>query len=137
MYTYTRYEPSGVIVGTIKSSVEYDADIALPDLLIEGEYDPASYYIKDGIAVEKPSKPNEWAIFDVLTEQWIPNERLAKMEILPKRQELLVNSDWTQIPNGPLNVEQQQAWAAYRQELRDITKQSGYPFNVIWPTKPE
>jgi two-component sensor histidine kinase len=33
--------------------------------------------------------------------------------------------------------QKQQEWAVYRQNLRDITSQSGYPFNVIWPTKPE
>jgi hypothetical protein len=53
------------------------------------------------------------------------------------RNNLLQQSDWTQIPNGPLTAEQQQAWAVYRQELRDITSQSGYPFNVIWPTPPQ
>ena len=137
MYTYTRYEPSGVIVGSIKSSFEYDPSIVLPDLLIEGEYDGNIYYIKDGVAIEKPAKPNDWYVFDISVKQWVPNDRLAKMEILPKRQQLLIDSDWTQIPNCPLTVEQQQDWATYRQELRDITKQSGYPFNVIWPTKPE
>lgn len=27
-------------------------------------------------------------------------------------------------------------WAKYRQELRDITKQEGFPYNVVYPTKP-
>jgi hypothetical protein len=55
---------------------------------------------------------------------------------LPKRQKLLYASDWTQIPNGPLTTAQQAAWATYRQELRDIPQQSGYPYNVIFPTPP-
>ena len=28
-------------------------------------------------------------------------------------------------------------WIVYRQELRDITKQEGFPFNVVFPTKPK
>ena len=28
-------------------------------------------------------------------------------------------------------------WASYRQALRDITAQEGFPYSVIWPTKPE
>jgi hypothetical protein len=28
------------------------------------------------------------------------------------------------------------AWAAYRQALRDITAQEGFPYSVSWPTKP-
>jgi hypothetical protein len=54
-----------------------------------------------------------------------------------QRNQLLQQSDWTQIPNGPLTVEQQQAWSDYRQQLRDITSQPGYPFNVVWPTPPQ
>lgn len=27
-------------------------------------------------------------------------------------------------------------WAKYRQELRDITKQEGFPYDVVFPTKP-
>jgi len=29
------------------------------------------------------------------------------------------------------------AWAAYRQQLRDITAQAGFPWTVQWPTQPE
>jgi hypothetical protein len=36
-----------------------------------------------------------------------------------------------------LTVEQQQAWADYRQALLDIPQQSGFPRDVVWPTKPE
>lgn len=35
-----------------------------------------------------------------------------------------------------LTAEQQQAWADYRQALLDIPQQSGFPHNVVWPTKP-
>ena len=36
-----------------------------------------------------------------------------------------------------LTADQQQAWADYRQALLDITQQSGFPQDVVWPTKPE
>lgn len=36
-----------------------------------------------------------------------------------------------------LTTEQQQAWADYRQALLDIPQQSGFPHDVVWPTKPE
>jgi len=28
-------------------------------------------------------------------------------------------------------------WATYRQALRDITAQEGFPYEVVWPPKPE
>lgn len=36
-----------------------------------------------------------------------------------------------------LTVEQQQEWADYRQALLEIPQQSGFPRDVVWPTKPE
>ena len=51
-----------------------------------------------------------------------------------KRGKLLATSDWTQVADAPVN---KTAWAAYRQELRDITEQAGFPININWPTKPE
>lgn len=36
-----------------------------------------------------------------------------------------------------LSIEQQNAWAAYRQALLDIPQQPGFPHEVLWPTKPE
>ena len=50
-----------------------------------------------------------------------------------KRNYLLSQSDWTQVADAPVD---QVAWANYRQELRDVPQQPGFPDNVIWPTKP-
>lgn len=55
--------------------------------------------------------------------------------IKDKRNKLLDASDWTQMPDVP--QETKEKWATYRQELRDITEQEGYPFNVTFPQKPE
>jgi len=52
--------------------------------------------------------------------------------IRSQRNQMLKDSDWTQLADSPVN---KQAWAIYRQELRDVTKQTD-PFNVIWPTEP-
>lgn len=48
---------------------------------------------------------------------------------------LMMQSDWTQIPNNPLSDEKRAEWAVYRQALRDITNQTD-PFNIDWPTRP-
>jgi len=36
-----------------------------------------------------------------------------------RRNELLAESDWTQLPDAQLSAEQKAQWAAYRQALRD------------------
>ena len=61
---------------------------------------------------------------------------VAVIEIRTKRNRLLYESDWTQLPNGPLSSELQTAWATYRQALRDVTAQPGFPTDVVWPTSP-
>lgn len=58
----------------------------------------------------------------------------AERNIRSKRNALLAESDWTQVADAPVD---QSAWAAYRQALRDIPQQAGFPYNVTWPTEPE
>ena len=36
-----------------------------------------------------------------------------------------------------LSVEQQDAWALYRQALLDVPQQAGFPNDVVWPVKPQ
>jgi hypothetical protein len=54
-------------------------------------------------------------------------------EVRKERNRLLTASDWTQISDATVD---KQAWATYRQALRDITTQAGFPTDVQWPTKP-
>ena len=54
--------------------------------------------------------------------------------IRTKRDKLLVDSDWTQVADAPVD---KAVWATYRQALRDITSQATFPSEVTWPTKPE
>lgn len=56
------------------------------------------------------------------------------IEIRSIRYGRLIGSDWTQLPDVPL--ETKAVWAEYRQQLRDITNQTD-PFNIVWPTPPQ
>ena len=49
------------------------------------------------------------------------------------RNDKLKECDWTQITDATVD---KTAWAAYRQALRDITKQIGFPWTIIWPKMP-
>jgi hypothetical protein len=62
-----------------------------------------------------------------------PDVLLAE-EIRSQRNDLLAASDWTQVADAPVD---QSAWATYRQALRDIPQQSGFPNNVTWPEGPK
>jgi hypothetical protein len=52
------------------------------------------------------------------------------------RNNKLKESDWRFIKALESNIPQDFAWAAYRQNLRDITTQSGFPWSIDWPTQP-
>jgi len=65
-----------------------------------------------------------------------PDERALEQEadeVRTQRDALLSQSDWTQVPDAPVD---QSAWAEYRQALRDVPEQAGFPQEVVWPQIP-
>ena len=49
------------------------------------------------------------------------------------RNQKLAESDWTQLADSTAD---KQAWATYRQALRDVPTQAGFPWEVVWPDQP-
>jgi len=49
------------------------------------------------------------------------------------RSDKLADCDWTQVADSPVD---KAVWATYRQSLRDITKQDGFPWEITWPDSP-
>lgn len=63
-----------------------------------------------------------------------PNEDIIKAtEVRVKRNALLNGSDFSQLADATVDVKE---WAGYRQQLRDVTKQKGFPNAVEWPVEP-
>lgn len=54
-----------------------------------------------------------------------------------ERNKLLAECDWLIIMHTEKGTNIPAAWEIYRQNLRDITAQAGFPHNVTWPEKPE
>jgi len=133
-YTNTgRYVQSGTAVSEVS---EYD--IPSGCYVYYGEVDVGSQY--HNLATDEPADkgtpPADGYMFDYTTKSWVPNTSYLDVKARYERSQLLQASDWTQIPNSPLTAAQQIAWATYRQALRDIPAQSGYPVNITWPTAP-
>jgi hypothetical protein len=84
---------------------------------------------------EIPFTPEEEMERDAEEAAWVAsaNDRAAA-EVRAQRNSLLAASDWTQVDDAPVD---KAAWATYRQELRDISAQEGFPWAVEWPTQPE
>lgn len=64
------------------------------------------------------------------------NERVSSEATYQRYQRdiSLRESDWTQ--SQDIDPTKRQEWATYRQSLRDITEQPGFPDNITWPAKP-
>jgi len=85
-------------------------------------------YIEDGQVFTVAVEP-------LTTEEIASNTESQWAKIRSQRDTLLTACDWTQLPDVPLLEEDKQKWAAYRQELRDVTNQQD-PFSIVWPVEP-
>jgi hypothetical protein len=74
-----------------------------------------------------------WQVVDMNDGEKAEVDAMESASVRAKRNYLLTASDWTQVLDAPVD---QAAWSTYRQALRDITAQEGFPHNVTWPTKP-
>lgn len=73
---------------------------------------------------------------ELVFESTLPKAGFGKrVAALTRRQQLLESSDWTQLPDVPISTKN--SWAGYRQALRDITDQVGFPDNIDWPVRPD
>lgn len=99
---------------------------------------------KQGVyRVQKLDQPQEIGKKAVLkdTPELVGNVWVIGWDLVPLdadearslRNNLLSETDWWATSDRTMTAEQ----AAYRQALRDITDQAGFPHEVIWPTKPE
>lgn len=73
----------------------------------------------------------KWSVESLSTEerQVLFDSRAA--EVRANRYRLLAETDWTQFKDVP--TETSNKYIEYRQKLRDVTSQEGFPFNVVWP----
>ena len=139
---YTLYNSA---TGQIEHVVSMD-DLASPEIhfpntaYIEGNYNGDLYYVDQGQAHLKPVKPWNGVLdykFNFDTKDWQIDSEQSALNIRQERNRLLgeidrVNPVWY----ASLSQEQQQALAAYRQQLLDVPQQSGFPSTVEWPAKP-
>jgi len=75
-----------------------------------------------------------WTVVAKTTEEIDEELEFKKSNIRHARDELLSKSDWTQLPDAQLTETQKTAWTKYRQELRDVPEQEGFPNSFEWPS---
>lgn len=83
-------------------------------------------YIKDGMAYTVMVEPK--------TQEELDADYQAKAAaVRTQRNRLLSECDWTQLADAQVD---KVVWATYRQALRDVPSQDGFPDTITWPDKP-
>lgn len=122
------YKHDGEIVGA--AADEEWANAAAGDSLNvighDTEINIREYLIVAGVVTRK-------AEADIASEAEARELHEAWRQLRFRRSQMLVKSDWTQVPDAPVDAA---AWAAYRQALRDLPQNTQDPRDITWPQPP-
>ena len=107
----------------------FDTDIVFEGPQRQGP-PPYSYTYRDG--VEKIG--DKWYTkYTIGQQDKSPIDKREEENIRHRRDQLIKESDWRAVSDRELEPE----WKEYRQALRDVSKQEGFPHDVEWPVDPD
>jgi len=114
------------------------AEFGVVPVVVTGapEHDTATHIVESaGCAynAERERWETQWLMRELTADEVAQSESEKAAAIRRERNSMLSASDWTQVLDAPVD---QLAWAEYRQALRDMTAQVGFPWNVVWPQEP-
>jgi hypothetical protein len=106
------------------------------DVVFEGpQAQPTRYQVAfaDGVEQIDGKWYTKYSVADMDADAIVAKDAEQAKAVRQQRGEKLKDSDWTQVIDAPVD---QTAWATYRQALRDITGQEGFPWTITWPEQP-
>lgn len=97
-----------------------------------------SRWFHDGQSFEMlPDRPSEHHVLDRETRSWVLDLEACAKAARDKRNALLKETDWVMLPDVLLSSDVLAEYRTYRQALRDLPQQSGFPENITWPNLPQ
>lgn len=106
------------------------------DVVLEGpQASPTRYQTayRDGVEQIGGAWFTKYSVADIDADAIASKDAEQAKAMREQRNTKLSDSDWTQLADSTAD---KTTWAAYRQALRDLTKQSGFPWEVTWPDAP-
>ena len=94
---------------------------------------------EQALEVETSSEPLfliEGELLTLKAKLWREQPETVRELLRPERDRLLAESDWTQLNDTTISEDKLAAWAAYRQDLRDLTDEIDENGEVDFPEKP-
>ena len=73
---------------------------------------------------------------EILSQEPVYSTEMLWIMLRSRRDNLLTNSDWTQLSDVTLDNSKKAEWVTYRQTLRDLPSNTSDPENPTWPTQP-
>jgi hypothetical protein len=111
------------------------------DPVFEGPYPLLSRYQtarKNGAILDNDGKwYMSYAVTDLSDEEKVIVDNNKAESVRIDRNKKLSDTDWVVIKAVETNSSLPSDWIAYRQALRDISQQSGFPWDVEWPIEPK
>ena len=92
------------------------------------------FYYRDGVEQIGDKWHKKYTVRDLDDASKAQKDAEQAKSVREQRNHMLKDSDWTQVEDSPVD---KAAWAKYRQELRDLPMQNGFPWDINWPVKPE
>ena len=108
----------------------------LYDVVFEGPQAQATRYqhaYRDGVEQIEGKWYTKYSVVEMGNESKAAVDAAHTQAMRDNRNQALSASDWTQLADAPVD---KVAWATYRQSLRDITLQTGFPWTIDWPVAP-
>ena len=92
--------------------------------------------VTTGQVTQVPLTNAEQAEYDIEKAAWAAGADTRKAAgVRAERNAKLAKTDWTQGADTPQAIKDK--YVPYRQALRDVPAQAGFPNTVVWPTQPE
>jgi len=110
------------------------------DVVFEGpQASPTRYQVafRDGVEQIEGKWYTKHSVADMDDEAKAAKDAEQAKIVRITRDAKLAESDWRVIKALESNTPQDFEWASYRQALRDVPNQVGFPWEVVWPTQPE
>jgi hypothetical protein len=106
------------------------------DVVFEGpQAQPTRYQIafRDGVEQVDGRWFTKYSVADLDDDAKAAKDAEQAKAMREQRNQKLKDTDWTQVADAPVD---KAPWAIYRQALRDISAQPGFPWTVNWPEQP-
>lgn len=148
---YAKIINGDVDISTLSYSIrDVEPGISYPEIIDNKNLPSGIVYIRD-TEIPQYDRSNQKLVQNGVVldgEEWVLNYEIVELNdlekyntILAKNEEirnerdlLLVQSDWTQ--GKDISDSISIPWSIYRQALRDISNQNGFPWDIVWPLPP-